>query len=158
LFLVPVGAAIAAIDMMTLIIPIKIVWPAAMVMAVLCSVAGLASGQPLWMLGALVGAAALTIPLFGLWFMIPGGMGFGDVRLAVLLGTVVGFAASAAGRSWPLSAVLSLLTLGISALIGLIMAIPGAMVGVRKVPFGPALVLGSLLAATLAGPLLRPFG
>ena len=158
LFLVPVGAAISAIDLRTLIVPTRIVWPAAVITAVLCIGAAAAEGQLKWILGALVGVVALAGPLFVIWFIFPAGMGFGDVRLCVMLGMVVGLAASTTGRSWPWSAVLCVMCLGISAIVGLVIAIPGLLVGLKKVPFGPALVVGALLCAALAGPILRPFG
>ena len=40
---------------------------------------------------ALIGVAVVAGPLFAIWFVVPAGMGFGDVRLAVSVGWLVGF-------------------------------------------------------------------
>lgn len=157
LFLVPVGAVVAAIDLRTLIVPTAVVWPATALSALLLVVTTIAIGEPAWLLGALLGVAALAGPLFLIWFVVPTGMGFGDVRLTVLLGMNVGFAAVSAGYSVGAGALLGVLCLCLSALIGILMAIPFLGAGRRKVPFGPALVVGALVCVTWAGPLVEPF-
>lgn len=156
--LVPVGAAVAVIDVRTLMVPTRIVWPAAVLTAVLCVVAALAEGSPGWLVGTAFGVVALAGPLFVVWWFVPTGMGFGDVRLCVLLGMVVGLAAASTGRSWPWSVLLAVICLALSSLVGLVMALPFLVVGQRKVPFGPSLVVGALVCVTLAAPILEPFG
>ncbi|MFM7062098.1 MAG: prepilin peptidase [Actinomycetes bacterium] len=158
LFLVPVGAALSAIDLRTLIVPTRIIWPSAAVMAVLCAAAALLEGEPAWLLGVAMGVLAFAGPLFLIWFVIPTGMGFGDVRLATLLGMPLGLAAASTGRSFGWAAVLAAMCLLVSSVIGIGIAIPGMVVGNHKVPFGPALVAGTLLCATLAQPILDAFG
>lgn len=157
LFLVPVGAVVSVIDLRTLIVPTAVVWPAAAFTAFLCLVVVVAQGTPSWLLAALFGVLTLAGPLFVLWWIVPAGMGFGDVRLSVLLGMNVGFAAGAAGYSPGWGAMLAVLCLLLSSVVGIVMALPYLGVGRRKVPFGPALVIGALLCATLAGPILAPF-
>ena len=157
LFLVPVGAALSFIDLRTLIVPTRIIWPSAAVMAVLCVVAALAEGEPAWLLGAVLGVVAFAGPLFLLWFAVPTGMGFGDVRLATMLGMPIGLAAMSTGHSFGWAALLAAMCLLASSVIGFAIAIPGLMVGNRKVPFGPALVMGTLLCVTLAQPILAAF-
>ena len=157
LFLVPVGIAISAIDLRTLIVPTRLVWPSAAVVAVLCVVAALAEGHPTWLLSVPVGVLAFAGPLFLIWFAVPSGMGFGDVRLSTMLGLVIGLAAASTGKSWPWAAMLGLICLGLSAFAGIVIAVPGLMAGNRKVPFGPALVLATLICVALAKPILAAF-
>lgn len=158
LFLVPVGAAVSAIDVRTLIVPTRIVWPATAVSAVLCVGAVLLEGEPSSLLGCLVGVAVLAGPLFVIWWFVPAGMGFGDVRLCVLLGLNVGLAATSTGRSFGWSAVLAVICLALASIIGIVMALPFLGANRRKIPFGPALVLSALICISLAAPILDAFG
>ena len=50
------------------------------------------------------------------------------------------------------------LLIGLAAIVGLLMGVPGLLIGRRQVPFGPALVTGALLCVALAQPILEPFG
>ena len=157
LWLIPVGLAVAVIDLRTLIVPTKIVWPASAVAAVMIVVVSLVEGEPGWMLGALVGIAAFAGPLFLIWFIIPAGMGFGDVRLSVLLGMLLGFYAG----DRPLAAVfLALICLGLAAVLGLVIGLValGARGRKAQVPFGPALILATYFCVALAVEILEPFG
>ncbi len=73
----------------------------------------------------------------------PVAMGFGDVKLAAVLGALLGWQAFLVGF---LFAVL------LGAVLGLVQR---AMGGSRFVPFGPYLVLGGFLAWVVAGPVLN---
>jgi leader peptidase (prepilin peptidase)/N-methyltransferase len=156
LWLVPVGLAVSAIDLRTLIVPTRIIWPAFAVSVVLCVVVAGIEGEWGWLLSGLVGIAVLAGPLFVLWFIRPQGMGFGDVRLTVLLGWNVGFFAGSALLG---AAFLALACLVLAALVGIVYGI--LALGLRgrraKVPFGPALVAAALFCMVMAGPILEPF-
>ena len=119
------------------------------------AVAGV-EGEWGWLLSGLLGVAVLAGPLFLIWFIHPQGMGFGDVRLAVLLGWNVGFYA---GTPMVGAAILALICIALSALVGIVYGI--VAMGVRgrgaKVPFGPALVAAALFCMAMAGPVLDPF-
>ncbi len=100
-----------------------------------------------------VGLAVFAGPLFLLWFAMPQGMGFGDVRLAALLGFVLGFYAQGS----VLGAVfMGVLAMGASAMIGLLLGLValGARGRKAKVPFGPAMVAATFLCIGLSGPIL----
>lgn len=157
LWLVPVGIAVSVIDVRTYIVPTKIVWPAFGVSLVLSVIAALVAHHPRWLFGGLVGIVVLSGPLFAIWFIMPRGMGFGDVRLTVLLGWTLGFV-SITG-SWVTVAFMAALTLTMAAVIGIVFGIVGLSVRGRnaKVPFGPSLVLGTLIAVAFAEELLRGF-
>lgn len=157
LWLIPIGLAITVIDLRTLIVPTRLVWPAFFVtVALSVLVAGL-EGQWSWLLTSVVGLAAFAGPLFAVWFIHPRGMGFGDVRLATLLGWAVGFYAG----TRPIAGLfLALVCMGLSAIIGLIYGIIGLGARGRKaqVPFGPALITGAFICIALAPEILDPFG
>ncbi len=156
LWLIPVGVAISAIDLRTLIVPTRIVWPAFFVTVALSVVAAGVEGEWSWLLSAAIGLAVLAGPLFVIWFINPKGMGFGDVRLAVLLGWSVGFYAGVR----PMAAVfLGVCCMVASAIIGLVYGIVGLGVRGRKaqVPFGPAMVTGTFLCIAFTQQILEPF-
>ena len=153
LWLIPVGVAVAVIDLRTLIVPTRIVWPAFLVSVLLCVLAAGLEGEWDWLLSAVAGMAVLALPLFLIWFAVPHGMGFGDVRLAILLGFNVGFYAlgSVLGAVF-----LSVLCMGGSAVLGVLMGVIalGARGRGAKVPFGPALVAGAFLCIAFAEPII----
>jgi len=157
LWLIPVGLAVMVIDQRTLIVPTRIVWPAFFVAVALSVVAAGLTGEWMWLASALVGLAVLAGPLFAVWFIHPRGMGFGDVRLAVLLGWSAGFFAGVE----PVAAVfLGLICLTAAALFGIVFGVValGARGRQAKVPFGPALIAATFFCILLAEPILEPFG
>lgn len=155
--LIPAGVAISAIDLRTMIVPTRIVWPTLALVLALSVVSSWAVGEWSWLTTGLVGLVSLAGPLFALWFMLPSGMGFGDVRLAVLLGWTVGFYAGAE----PVAGfVLAMIALFAAAVIGLVVGVTvmGARGRKAKVPWGPSLFAAALLVIALAEGILEPFG
>lgn len=155
--LIPAGIAISAIDIRTLIVPTRIVWPAFGIVVMLSFVSSGIEGEPSWLITGLVSLVSLAGPLFILWFMLPSGMGFGDVRLAVLLGWTVGFYAG----SEPVAGfVVAMISLFAAAVIGLVVGVTamGARGRKSKVPWGPSLFAAALLVIALAEVILEPFG
>jgi leader peptidase (prepilin peptidase)/N-methyltransferase len=122
--------AVSATDLEHRIIPNKIVLPAAVV--VLAAQTAL-HPSPEWALGAL-GASGF---LFVAALAYPAGMGMGDVKLALVMGAMLGR------------------TVGVALMLGMIAAlVPGVVLlakhgqKARKmgIPFGPFLALGSVVA------------
>ena len=150
------GLAVSTIDFRTLMVPTRIVWPAFAVMIVLCAIAAGVEGEWERMLSAVIGLAVVAGPLFVLWFVMPKNMGFGDVRLAVLLGWTVGFFA---GDKPAGALILGLIYIALSSIIGIIIGVVG--LGARgrkaKVPFGPSMVIAAYLCVALASQILDPF-
>lgn len=154
--LIPAGLAVSVIDLRTMIVPTRIVWPAFGLIVVLSLIVGTLESQPAWLVTASVGLVTLAGPLFLLWFLLPSGMGFGDVRLAVLLGWTVGFY----GGAEPLAGViLAVFVLFAASILGIIVGITalGARGRKAKVPWGPSLVAAALLGIALAEPILDGF-
>lgn len=156
LWFVPVGLAVAAIDLRTQMVPTRIVWPAFAVTVALTVVAAAVAGEWSWLLSAAVGLVAFAAPLFAVWFVVPAGMGFGDVRLATMLGWLLGFAA--AGRPMG-SVVLVVLALALASIVGVVVGVValGARGRKARVPFGPFLVVATYACILLAPTLLEPF-
>lgn len=70
-------------------LPIGLVRPSGVAVAVLLAVASVADGTDRWR-GALIGAAA-AFAIYGILWLLPGGIGYGDVRLAPVLGALLGW-------------------------------------------------------------------
>ena len=144
LYLAAVGLALALIDLDCKRLPDALTLPSYPVAAVLLGAAALAGSDSGSLVRALLGGAAMYAVYFALCFAHPAGMGFGDVKLAGVLGMYtawLGWGAWAAG-----------LFLGffLGGVFGV--AVIVAKKGGRKtaVPFGPFMLLGVLLAV-LAG-------
>jgi leader peptidase (prepilin peptidase) / N-methyltransferase len=133
--------AVTVTDLERRVIPNRIVLPAAVVAV---TVQTAADRSPEWAIAAF--AAALFLLVAALAY--PGGMGMGDVKLALLLG-------AALGR-----------TVAVGLMIGFVAALVPAVVllvkhgsAARKMalPFGPFLALGGLAALFLGNPILRVY-
>ena len=136
--------AIAVIDARHRVVPNRIVYPSLALFAVAIVVGDLAGGG-VDALGAGLGLALYGVPLLLVAVAVPHGMGMGDVKLAALIGLVLGsFGLSYVG----VAAGVGVIGGGIGALVAL--AILGAG---RKdqIPFGPFLA-GGAVVATLLGP------
>ncbi len=97
-----------------------------------------------WVLGA-VGAAGF---LFLAALAYPGGMGMGDVKLALLIGALL-------GRTTPVGILLALLlALGPSALL---LARHGARARRLAIPFAPFLAAGAVVALFAGHPILHAY-
>lgn len=86
LFLAAVSIALALIDLDSHLLPNRIVLPALAVGAVLLGASALLAGEPGQLLRALAGMLALGAFYAIVAFAYPGGMGFGDVKLALVIG------------------------------------------------------------------------
>jgi leader peptidase (prepilin peptidase)/N-methyltransferase len=152
LYLVSIGVALALIDIDTHRLPDAIVLPAYVVAPVLLTLASAnPGGDGDWgaLVRALVGGGALWLFYFVLMLIYPAGMGFGDVKLAGILGLYLGWFGWAA-----------LLVGGFAAfLLGGLYAIGLVSLGraQRKsgLPFGPWMLLGTAVGivagSSLAG-------
>lgn len=156
LWFIPVALAIAVIDFRILIVPTRIVWPATAVMVILGVISAGFTGDWGRLLSAVIAMLALAGPLFLLWFALPAGMGFGDVRLSVMVGLLVGFYS---GDNLAQAALLGLMALLGASVIGVLYGLLGLVVGGKgtKIPFGPALVSSGFACALLAPQILDPW-
>ena len=151
LWLAAAGLALALIDFDTKRLPDALTKPTWLVAAATLTLAAAVGGRWDDLLRAAIGAAALGAFYFLLWLVYPGGMGFGDVKLAPSLGAFLGwvsFGALAVG------AFLGFLYGGIVG-IGLIALGRGGRKS--KVPFGPFMLLGALTGIFLGPDLAQAY-
>lgn len=136
LFLAAVSVALALIDIDTFRLPNAIVVPSFAVLALLFT-SSAALGEPWSQLGrALVGAALLTVFYGLLWFFWPGGMGFGDVKLAAVLGLALGW------LGWGSFVVGAFAAFVCGGVFGVVLMALGKAGRKSRVPFGPWMLLG----------------
>lgn len=151
LYLTAIGVALALIDIDHKRLPDVIVLPSWAVLAVLLTIASIASGD-WWALGrAGIGAGALFTLYFVLALIYPAGMGMGDVKLAFILGGVLAY------LSWQAFAVGAFGGFLLGSLGGIVLL--ASRRGNRKsaIPFGPYMIAGALLAIFVAHPLAQAY-
>ncbi len=122
--------AVSVIDLERRIIPNRIVLPAA---AVVLAAQTLLFPSPEWALAAF--GAALFLFLAALAY--PAGMGMGDVKLALLLGAML-------GRTVPVAMMIAMIAALVPAIVLLIRH--GSAARKMGIPFGPFLAFGGIVA------------
>ena len=97
---------------------------------------------------AVCGAVAFAL-FFVIWFLVPRGMGFGDVRLAGVIGLTVGY----------LGVVHAYLAFLVGFVVGLLFGVVlmvGSSAGRKtRIPFAPALCIGAAVAILWGQPLVH---
>lgn len=156
LYLAAISVALAVIDIETHRLPNRILLPAYWVSAVLLAAAGLLGGEPGRLLGALVGGAGLFALYLALAVIRPGGMGFGDVKLAGVLGLYLGW------LGWGQLAVGAFGAFLLGGLFGVVLLIAKRAGRKSSIPFGPWMLAGAWLGiffgAQLAAGYLSLYG
>ena len=145
LYLASAGVALAMIDIDVNRLPDKIVLPSYAVVAALLTVAAIGE-QDWWPLArAVIGAAALFAFYFAIAFAYPAGMGFGDVKLAGVLGALMGY------LSWSALIVATFGAFLLGAIVGV--ALIATSRGGRKtaIPFGPFMIAAALITLFAGG-------
>jgi len=156
LYLAAISVALALIDIDTHRLPNRILLPAYGVSAVLLTAGALLAGEPGRLLGAAVGGAGL----FGLYLLLavvrPGAMGFGDVKLAGVLGIYLGW------LGWGQLAVGAFGAFLLGGLFGVVLLLARRAGRTSSIPFGPWMLLGAWLGIffgeALAAGYLRLYG
>jgi leader peptidase (prepilin peptidase) / N-methyltransferase len=140
-FFCVVLVVLSAIDLTHRIVPNRIVLPAALVVLVAQTAL---EPSPEWALGALAAAGFL----FAAALAYPAGMGMGDVKLALLLGAMLGR------------------TVSVGLMVGMVAAlVPSVLLLVRHgsaarkmgIPFAPFLAFGGILALFVGDRLLDAY-
>jgi leader peptidase (prepilin peptidase)/N-methyltransferase len=111
------------------------------------STAALLSGDPAVLIPAAVGAVGSFLFYGLLWFVKPGGMGFGDVKASGVLGMYLGF------LGWEQLAVGVAAAFVLGGIFGIVLMIIGRAGRKTAVPFGPWMFAGAWIGIVAGGPL-----
>jgi leader peptidase (prepilin peptidase)/N-methyltransferase len=151
LYLAAVGLALAMIDLDTKRLPDVLTLPSYVVGGVLLAIPAMVDARGDDLVRGLLGAAVAFGLYFALCFAYPAGMGFGDVKLSGVLGLYLGF------LGWGELAVGLFAGFLLGGLFGVVLM--AARRGGRKtaVPFGPFMLLGTLLAVLVGGDLAQAY-
>ncbi len=139
LTLTAVSIALALIDLDTRRLPNVIVLPSLLAGILLLGVAALLRGDIPALIGAGVGGASLFVFYFVLALVKPGGMGFGDVKLAAVLGLYLGF------LGWGNLLVGAFAAFIFGGVFGLLLLMARKAGRKTAIPFGPWMILGAWL-------------
>jgi leader peptidase (prepilin peptidase) / N-methyltransferase len=149
LFLAGAGVLLAVIDLQHRLLPNRIVVPSIAVAAVLLLIAALPGQEWPAFLRACVAGAVLFAVFLVMALISPRGMGWGDVKLAALLGIGLGW------LGWGAVVVGGAAGFVVQAGVALFLLV-GRRIGLRgELPFGPAMLVGAALAIGWSDALLR---
>lgn len=144
LYLALTAVVLSIVDLAEKRLPNALVYPSMVVMPVLLTLAAAATGNWQSLLGAFVGGAALFVFYFLLALISPGGIGMGDVKLALVIGLALGylgwtpFLGGAVG-AFIIGSVFSIVALALRRV-----TLRGSL------PFGPSMLAGAFLGVILA--------
>jgi len=147
LYLGAVGLALALIDLDVHRLPDALTLPSYPVLAALLGLGAVLGSDSGHLVRALLGGLVLYAFYFAICFAYPAGMGFGDVKLAGVLGMATGWLGWGA---WAVGLFGGFLFGGLWG-IGLIALGRGGRKS--KVPFGPFMLLGTFAAVLVGEPL-----
>ncbi|MGV9977999.1 prepilin peptidase [Micromonospora wenchangensis] len=144
LLVAAVGVVLAVVDLASLRLPDPLVGAAALGGGTALTVAAVAAGSPGRLALALAGAA-LSFLLYVVLALLPRSrLGFGDVKLAAVLGLPLGW------LGWPTLWLGLLLPHLLNGVLVLALLVAGRVRRDTALPFGPALLTGAWLAVLLA--------
>lgn len=133
-----VAVVLGYIDARTRLLPTRIIAPSYGVVVALLGAAAALDGATGPLLRAALGWLAMGGFYFLLWLVYPSGMGYGDVRLAGLLGLALGYLGWAETLAGMYAGFL------VGAIGGVALAVAG-LVDRKRYPFGPFMLLGALV-------------
>ena len=139
--LVPLSVALGVVDWRTRLLPTRLVLPATGVAILLGLVGWAVTRDPDDLIRAAIALVVVRSVFWVLWWLHSAGMGFGDVRLAALLGFALG------QLGWGEVVVGIYSGFLVFALPGLLLAIARRDRGLLKsaFPFGPFMLVGALV-------------
>lgn len=147
LYLAAISVVLSLIDVDTHTLPNRVVLPSYLVAVALLGAASVIDGRWNSLATAAIGGGALFL-LYGiLAFARPGGMGFGDVKLAGVLGIYLGF------LGWEQLIVGGFAAFVLGGIYGVIQLARRRATRTSGIPFGPWMVLGAWVGI-FAGPVI----
>lgn len=118
-------------------IPNRITYPGTPLAAALLVGGAFGDGNGAAVAGALLSALAYSGFFLLVYLAARGGFGFGDVKLAVLLGLFVGY------PGWDHLLVAGFVTAAIGGVMALVAVVAGKAGAKTEIPYGPAMILGA---------------
>jgi leader peptidase (prepilin peptidase)/N-methyltransferase len=140
---------ISAIDVEHMRIPSTLVYSTAVLGAPLLVLASAGTHRWSALLGALIGGAVAFAAFFTLFFAVPKGIGFGDVRLAGLCGGFLGWMGY---REVIVGFLISFIVAGVPAAVLLAMHKVNRR---TQIPFGPFLAAGTVITVLFGAPVIH---
>ena len=140
LYFAAICVSLSLIDLDTKRLPNAIVLPSYLVGAVLLAAASISSGNYSALLTAAIGAVVLFAAYLLMALIYPGGMGFGDVKLAGVIGLYLGW------LGWDVLAVGALAAFVFGGLYSIGLLIARKANSKTGVPFGPWMIIGAWVA------------
>ena len=137
LYLAAISVALTLIDLDTHRLPDKIVLPSYVVGAALLAWSALSTGSHGRLISAGIGLVALWLLYFLLAVVYPGGMGFGDVKLAGVLGLYLGW------LGWGSLAVGAFAAFLLGGVYAVVLLITRRVDRKGGIPFGPWMLAGA---------------
>ena len=136
-------------DLTHRLVPRRLLYPGAAAMVAGFAGVTAADGSTHTLLDAAIGGAAAFAVFFAVWWFVPRGMGFGDVRLAGVIGVATGWLGL-------LHAYLAFLVgFGTGLVFGLVSILVLRTGRRSKIPFAPCLAIGAAVAILFGNPLVH---
>lgn len=151
LYFASISIALAAVDLDTHRLPDAIVLPAYPVLGVLLTTAAILLGDLESAARAAAGAGILFAGYFALALISPRGMGMGDVKLAGVIGLVLGW------FGWPALVVGALAAFLLGGLVGVALIVARRASRNTGIPFGPWMLGGAWVGILLGEPIARGY-
>lgn len=148
-YFVAISIALALIDLDTHTLPNKLVLPSYPVLAGLLVIASAIEAEWLRMVTAGLG----TVILFGFYFLLamisPRGMGFGDVKLAGVIGMLLGW------LGWGPLAVGGFAAFLLGGVFSILLIATRRVSRKGGIPFGPWMIAGAYVGISVGNPLIE---
>lgn len=148
LYLAAIAVALSMIDLDVKRLPDAIVLPSYGVALVLLGLAAALDGTWDQLLRGVLAGLALFAFYFLLAFVYPAGMGFGDVKLAGVLGLYLGWV------SWGAVVIGTFAAFLVGAVVGIAVMVIGKGGRKTKIPFGPFMFVGTAVGLLVAAPIV----
>ena len=139
-WLVTAAVPLAMLDWKNQRLPTKLLWPIGLVLAALFTLAAVIDGEADPLARGFAGMLMIVTFHGCIYFIRPGQLGGGDVRLSGILGLALGWA------GWTTILIGTLLAWSIAAVAVLALYVLGRLRADRRIPLGPFLIIGALTA------------
>lgn len=151
LYLASISIALTMIDIETHTLPNWIVLPSYVVGVVILGIASFTSGSLTPLVRAVIAAALMWVAYLIIALSYPGGMGFGDVKFAGVIGLFLGYL----GWSVLITGALAAFVLG--AFFAIALLIKKSADRKSGIPFGPWMMVGAWVAVLFSAPIVRTY-